>query len=149
MKPELTLPQFGIGLLIVTCLGPLICYMMATLKRGFTGGTFAWLVKADAPLGYGNWLGWLERYGFFIALSVDQPKAIAMWLAFKVASKWDAWSSIVKVPEKLTGADEREYLIFRRQWGEHRLMTFLIGTLINIIAAAVAYLSARYVFTRL
>jgi hypothetical protein len=129
------------------CLGVLICLMMEWFKKQFTGGTFAWLVKADSPLRYGRWLGWFERIGFFIALCVKMPEAIAMWLTFKLAAKWDAWNSIVKVPDTLREEEEREYLIFRRRWGEHRLMTFLIGTLANIVAAACAYIIARYAFT--
>lgn len=82
----------------------------------------------------GGWiLGNLERLLFFGAFWIDVPSVIAAWLAFKVASKWNAWSNVISVPKTLSGIDELEYLVARRRWGSQLLTTFLVGTLSNII----------------
>lgn len=83
-------------------------------------------------------LGWLERLMFFAAFIADAPIAVGAWLAFKVASKWQAWTSIISVPSKIEGFnDELDFLIARRRWGSHLLITFLIGTAYNVLAGMV------------
>ncbi len=85
----------------------------------------------------GSLLGKLECILFFGAAWSNSYELIAGWLAFKVASKWEAWSTITAVPLELKGAEDLDYLIARRRWGDQRLMTFLIGTLGNVVAAFV------------
>ncbi len=79
-------------------------------------------------------LGWLERFIFFAAFVSKAEIAVAAWLAFKVASKWNAWTNVIAVPDKIVDLDDLDFLIARRRWGSHVLMTFLIGTAYNIIA---------------
>lgn len=81
----------------------------------------------------GSILGNLERILFFCAFWVDAPAVVAAWLAFKVASKWNAWTNIISVPKTLSGVDDLEFLVARRLWGSQLLTTFLVGTISNVI----------------
>ena len=83
-------------------------------------------------------LGWLERSMFLSALSADAALLIGAWLAFKVASKWQAWSGVISVPNSIEGLDPMDYLLARRSWGSHLLVTFLVGTAYNILVALLA-----------
>ena len=96
---------------------------------------WASLTKGD---GSGVVLGHLERLVFFGAFWIDALTIVAAWLAFKVASKWNVWSNVISVPKTISGIDELDYLIARRRWGSQVLMTFLIGTLSNIIVGFLA-----------
>lgn len=78
-------------------------------------------------------LGNLERLLFFGAFWLNAPSVIAAWLAFKVASKWNAWTNVISVPKTLSGATELEYFVARRRWGSQLLKSFLVGTLANVI----------------
>ena len=103
-----------------------------------------WLELVKGSEG-GAILGWLERLMFFAAFLLAAHIAVAAWLAFKVASKWQAWATVISIPDKLEiWNDDLDYLIARRRWGSHLLMTFLIGTAYNILvgmagAAVVLY----------
>ncbi len=92
----------------------------------------------------GAFIGRLERVLFFGAFWTDQPVVVAAWLAFKVASKWNAWTNIIAVPKSLAEIDDLDYLIARRRWGSHLLMTFLVGTLANVLVGFVAVVIGRY-----
>lgn len=93
----------------------------------------------------GGWiLGNLERLLFFGAFWVDAPSVIAAWLAFKVASKWNAWSNVISVPKELPGIDQLEYLVARRRWGSQLLTTFLVGTLSNVIIGYFGVIIGRH-----
>jgi hypothetical protein len=85
----------------------------------------------------------LERIVFFGAFWAGLESVIAGYLAFKVASKWNAWSNIVAVPKEIPGLDPLEYLIARRCWGSHVLVTFLVGTLANVMIAYLGVLAGR------
>ena len=78
-------------------------------------------------------LGSLERFLFFCAFLANADFVVPGWLAFKVASKWNAWTNIVSVPKEIKDVDPISFLIARRSWASHLLMTFLVGTLANII----------------
>lgn len=112
-----------LGLLV----GPLVKYVKQLASIPPPGEALAqkWnrLTKdADVVKG-GWWLGHFERLLFFGAVWPESYEIIAGWLAFKVASKWEVWSSIISVPEKLTGVDdgERTTLAIRKANGK-RLM---------------------------
>ena len=92
----------------------------------------------------GRVLGNLERLLFLGAFWVHSPAIIATWLAFKVATKWNAWSNVISVPKALAGIDEVEYLIARRRWGSQLLTTFLVGTLSNVIIGFLGFLVGRH-----
>jgi len=128
---------------------------------GFTVGPLLKLLQQGAPLtapesiknkwgdltegDEGGWiLGTLERAFYLGAFLLNAPEAIGAWLAFKVASKWNAWSNIIAVPQTLSGVDDLEYLIARRRWGSQLLMTFLVGTLWNILIALLGFAAGRW-----
>lgn len=80
-------------------------------------------------------LGFLERILFFIALWSYSWQVIGGWLAFKLASKWETYKSIMFFPPKLEGNNDLDYLLARRLLGSQRLMTYLIGTIANVLFA--------------
>jgi hypothetical protein len=92
----------------------------------------------------GRYLGHLERLLFFCAFMAGAEAVVAGWLAFKVASKWNVWTNVVAVPKELPGIEPLDYLVARRSWGSHVLMTFLLGTLANVLAAFLGVLVARH-----
>ena len=69
---------------------------------------------------------------------------VAAWLAFKVASKWNAWTNITAVPKQVADIDQLDLAIGRRRWASHVLTTFLVGTGYNVCAALVGAAVARY-----
>ena len=92
----------------------------------------------------GALMGPLERVLFFGAFWMNQPLVVAAWLAFKVASKWNAWTNIIAVPNSLEEIDDLDYLIARRRWGSQLLTTFLVGTLANVLVGFVAVAIGRH-----
>ena len=83
----------------------------------------------------GKAIGWMERILTFVAVFWGEEKGyilIAGWLAFKVASKWEAWQHIVQVPGSLNNVPQLSYLKARWQWGSRLLTRFLVGTAANI-----------------
>lgn len=92
----------------------------------------------------GKIIGWLERFLFFSAFWVGAPSAIGVWLAFKVASKWEVWSNIVAPPDSLPGIEQLDYLIARRRWGSNLLITFLVGTLANVLIGFLGVVVGRH-----
>lgn len=82
-------------------------------------------------------LGLLERILFFLAAVQGEYLIIGAWLAFKVASKWKAWESIIRPPEKAMGAgnDSLGQLRTRNIWGSVIFNRLMIGTLFNILIA--------------
>lgn len=88
----------------------------------------------------GKWIGRLELILFYIAVSIQKPELIAGWLIFKVGSKWETWTGIVKVPEKIEGIDDDvDYLRARHAWGSMKLTKFLVGTLAMVIYAFIGW----------
>lgn len=100
------------------------------------------LKKIMLPTTEGAWLGILERILSFIAFYEEAPVVIAGWLAFKVASKWQVWTNVIKLPKELGEAkeDDLSFVRARRYWAQMLLMRFLIGTLSNVlIGMAIAF----------
>lgn len=87
-----------------------------------------------------RWLGRFEVTLFYICLFV-KLEGIGVWLAFKVAAKWESWANIMKMPKKIKRGDREsddfEYLIFRNGLATTVMQRFLIGTIGNILAAVV------------
>jgi hypothetical protein len=81
------------------------------------------------------WLGRLERALFFFAFWMGAPELIGGWLLFKVATKWEAWQNIVKLPDQIEGLDPVDYLRYRHAWGMSIMQSFLAGTLANVLGA--------------
>ena len=92
----------------------------------------------------GEIIGNLERFLFLGAFWIQSPAIIATWFAFKVASKWNAWSNVISLPKSLPDVNEIEYLIARRRWGSQLLATFLVGTISNLIIGLVGFLIGRH-----
>jgi hypothetical protein len=88
-------------------------------------------------------IGWIERFMFFVAFLIDAPLVVGGWLAFKVASKWNAWTNITAVPKQVEGITDLDLAIGRRRWASHVLTTFLAGTGYNICAGMLGAAVAR------
>jgi hypothetical protein len=85
-----------------------------------------------------SWLGAFEcllAYVATILFATNAATVIGGWLAFKVASKWESWSNVVKVPETLSdlSVSQLDFLRARRQWGASLYTRFLLGTLLNVV----------------
>lgn len=95
----------------------------------------------------GIWIGRLESFIFYISFLHFEESAVYViggWLAFKVASKWETWNNIHKVPVYFKGIDENEFFKFRRVWGDTVYERFIIGTLFNIFIGFFAYLFVQF-----
>ncbi|HJU43660.1 MAG TPA: hypothetical protein VJ691_12620 [Vicinamibacterales bacterium] len=108
-----------------------------------------WNAAISGTPGLGSLMGYLESCLTFLAvlfLPTEQAGyVVAAWLAFKLASKWETWSNIVKIPEQLNGSavDQIDYLRARRHWGELLYTRFTAGTLLNLLAGGLLGLGFR------
>ena len=89
-------------------------------------------------------LGYMEMLLYYIAFCHDFKSGsyiVGGWLAFKVASKWQSWNTVVKTPTEFVSDEENdiknkiEELRTRNIWGTRLLSSFLVGTLCNILLA--------------
>ncbi len=74
---------------------------------------------------------------FFISFWIGKPEIIAGWLVFKVGSKWENWTNIIKVPEKKKSDEGIHFLFVRHNWGTYIFTRFIVGTLSNIIISMI------------
>lgn len=81
----------------------------------------------------GHWLGMLERSISAVAGWTQTYELAAGWLAFKVASKWEVWSNVMKLPDAFPGIEPIPYLKARRLLSSNLLMRFLIGSASNVL----------------
>ena len=88
----------------------------------------------DGQWSDGQWIGTVERILFFLAVVIEAPFLIAVWFAFKVASKWVEWQHIVQVSDK----EEELSLVTRRHLGNYLFNRFIVGTGSNLIVAILA-----------
>lgn len=93
----------------------------------------------------GKWLGILERVLIFLAVWVQEYTIIVAWLVFKVGTKWEVWSNIVKVPDSIGESSALSYLQARRAWGAKLLSSFLIGTISNILIGLIVASAIKYI----
>lgn len=97
----------------------------------------------------GKWLGALERILIFFAVWTNEYTIIAGWLAFKVATKWEVWNNIVKVPDSMPASKDNlsmlSYLKARRAWGARVLSGFLIGTITNVLIGFVLATGIKHI----
>jgi hypothetical protein len=91
-------------------------------------------VSADVG---GKWIGSIERFVSSIAAWLVVYEILAGWFAFKVASKWETWSNVVKVPDSLDGKTDITYLKARRILSSHLYARFLLGSGINVCVGIV------------
>ena len=92
--------------------------------------------------------GILDRLIFFAAILLESPEAVAAWLAFKVASKWEVWGNLIQVPQRLEGVQDIDYLAARHSWGSFLLTRFIVGTAVNLLLAFTAVAVVRVVIPR-
>ncbi len=85
----------------------------------------------------GKWLGLLERFFSFGIFWLEAYEVLAVWLAFKVASKWEAWGNVVQVPTDLPDVDKTDYFRARNQLGSWLFTRFVSGTLLNVLTGLV------------
>ena len=128
-----------IGLLVALALNPRWLMEHATRKidrRAPSGVAQAdWEAATGMPTEEpGIWLGRLERGLSFAAIQFELPLIIVGWLGFKVASKWQVWQSVIRVPDALPDAPPLDYLRATRAVGSWMAMRVLIGTAGNILA---------------
>jgi hypothetical protein len=85
-----------------------------------------------------EWLGKLERVLFFVSLWLPAYEIAGGWLAFKLGSKWQAWQTMTKVPETLQNdIHPLDYLGAKHRWASATLQRWLLGNLLNLLAAFV------------
>jgi len=97
----------------------------------------------------GRWIGITERLLFFTALWVGAPILVGAWLAFKVASKWESWTNLTRVPPQLKDAkSDLDYFIARTRWSSRTMQRFLVGTGLNLLSAFIG-LGVFYLLVKL
>lgn len=98
-----------------------------------------WKKATEHPPVSGSWVGWTERIVLFYAVLLRSEEAVGIWVAFKLASKWEAWSNIGRLPDQLRGnstvAEKLEYAAARRVWTAQNYCTFVVGTSLNFLCA--------------
>jgi len=89
-------------------------------------------------------LGFMESYLAFLSFWINKPEVIGIWLGFKVASKWECWNTIIKLPERIDSIDPLEYVGAKNRIATYTLQRWLIGTLANISAGFLGMKIARF-----
>jgi len=154
-----TFLSIGSGLFVTLLLGLYTTRMNERLKKFQPQtGTELWrrLGGSEAEREMTRRLGLLEQGLFFASFVVGEYILIGAMLAFKLASKWQVWQQIVKVPEKLDyiyGFDntldginnELDYFLFRNWWATQTSSRFIIGTFCNLLAAFIGSLVEKWV----
>lgn len=145
-KAIIKIVPFLIGLGVILVLGPAVKVIKRKAENDVqeiplpTGvNKDLWDKFISNPESPGAWIGNLERVLFYFFLWVEKPEFIGGILVFKIATKWEAWKNITKVPEKLNRINDLEFAVARRMWGAKRYAGLFIGTLGNILAALAGY----------
>ena len=116
-------------------------FRQATHKPPPPRGVDAELWKQIVDRTSAGWLiGLLERNLALAALWIGKETLIAGWFAFKLASKWEVFRDIVKVPESVDGLTTLEWFGARSQLGSWLLARFWIGTLTNLLLGLIGAL---------
>lgn len=87
-------------------------------------------------------IGYVETMSYFLVFSLGNPELIGGWLAFKVASKWQVWSNIIRLPEKIAETKALSYIEAKNKIASHTLQRWFLGNILNILAGAFAAMSA-------
>jgi hypothetical protein len=114
-------------------------YIRLELTTGPQSSRDAWNELVNAEDRGGKWVGYFERLSLFIAfmvLGAEAWQAVAGWYAFKLACKWEAWSTIARLPETPKDIDPLDYARARRQLAARTYSTFLVGAMANALVAA-------------
>lgn len=155
--------SYFMGLWIVLILGFFIKPLLGLSRMEFKNIASAydmgivdiedWEAATFLKIRYSNViLGQLEVMLFYAAFMGGNESGFLVsggWLAFKVASKWVTWSTVVKTPQRLLlkDSDDNKIIIkelrLRNIWGSRLLYSFLIGTLCNILLGILGVLIAK------
>ncbi|MFC2079174.1 hypothetical protein ACFLSZ_04265 [Candidatus Bipolaricaulota bacterium] len=148
----------GVGLLVVSLIAFFFApWLVEKVKedantsppRGVTTAEWENATRADHPWAT-KALGLLEIWVFFVAFWISQPMLIGGWLAFKLGSKWQAWSSIVRVPKRFSeDGNVLGDLGARNRWASVLLQAYLIGTLTNVAGGFIGMWIGRLIQTLL
>ena len=106
----------------------------------------AWKELRRHPEPSGTWVGIFERILFFMFLYLDNWAAIGIWMAFKVAAKWEARNHIGYLPDSPDMSNTvppMKWARARRVWAAQEYATFVVGTAWNLLFAWVGVLFAR------
>ncbi len=98
---------------------------------------------------HNRWLGFMEATLAFVAFHTAAYELIAGWLAFKLTSKWQTSSTIIKYPPEIEGLHPLTTLRARNLEGANTLQRWLIGTLGNILAGMIGLYIAKELFPQL
>lgn len=94
----------------------------------------------------GKWIGFFERLLLLMSFWIPEYTIAAGWFAFKVAAKWEAWANIIQVPTTIDGIPQLAWYQAKKRFGSWLLSRFLVGTLVNVLIAAVAAYLGRHTF---
>jgi hypothetical protein len=95
----------------------------------------------------GQWIGHIERLALFAVMFFapsDAPAAVGVWLAFKVAAKWEAWHHMGHIPDEIKDVDPLRLAFARRIWAAQGYATFVVGTSVSVLLAVGGAALARY-----
>ena len=101
--------------------------------RGANPETWRQISHVQRPRG-GAWIGRFERLLFFFSMLFAASITVG-WLGFKVASKWETWTNLYKVPDTIRGINQLDFLRARMDLGSRTYQRFLVGTSANLIAS--------------
>lgn len=113
-------------------------YLVSSPPKKFAEKDWEDLIGQGDKRSAGNWIGLFERILFLIGLQLNLSGLIFAWMAFKVAAKWNAWNTIIKLDEELPKINEIEYLKARRNWGTYAYQREALGTIMNLLIALLA-----------
>ncbi|MCK4817702.1 hypothetical protein KA005_18175 [bacterium] len=94
----------------------------------------------------GKWIGLIERFLSVVAAWTGGYEILIAWFAFKVASKWQTWSSLVKIPDQLDEISDIDFLKARRILSARLYDRLLIGSGVNVGLGIVVGLLGKYFF---
>ena len=98
-----------------------------------------WREVQKHPEASGTWVGVFERIVLFWAVWAGSWEAVGIWLAFKLAAKWEAWNQMGFVPDNPTfepSVAPLRWAAARRVWAAQGYATFVVGTATNLLLAA-------------
>lgn len=94
----------------------------------------------------GKWIGFIERFLSVVAAWTMHYEILIAWFAFKVASKWQTWSNLVKIPDKIENISDLDFLKVRRILSARLYDRLLTGTGINVGLGIAVGLLVKYVY---
>jgi hypothetical protein len=94
-----------------------------------------WQLLVAHPEESGKWVGVVERFVFFFGIIGATWQLIGVWLVFKLAAKWEAWSNMARIPERFDNVNHLDLALSRRVWAAQGYCTLVVGTALNFALA--------------